>query len=100
MIISMDVELIHKLGYDNLLSNVLSHWKKLITSHLLKLDKDKHDEVKNEFLGVVREAIKDDKVVVINNQFFYSHSLKKKPLWSRWMKNLKQKNGFHYLKQM
>lgn len=47
-IISMDIELIHKQRHDNLMSDVLSHRKELITPHLLMLVEDELDKVEKK----------------------------------------------------
>jgi hypothetical protein len=98
-IISMNVELIHKPGQDNLVSDALSRREELITPRLLMLIEDEFDEVERDFLDDVREAIKQDEDAVMNNRFFDERGLKKNPPGGRRMQNLRRKNDLHYFKK-
>ena len=69
-IISMDVELIHKLGRDNLVPDALSRREELLTPRLLALVEEELDEVEKDFLQDVREAMKEDAEAIYNNQLF------------------------------
>ena len=69
-IISMDVELIYKPGRDNLVLDVLSTREELITPQLLAIVEEELDEVEQDFLHDVREAMKIDMDAIYNNQFF------------------------------
>ena len=99
MIISMDVELIHKPGRDNLVPDALSRWEELITPRLLMLIEDELDELEKNFRDDVPEAMKHDEGAVANNRFFDARGLKNNLCWGRRMKNLRRKNDLHYFKQ-
>lgn len=98
-IISMDVELIHKPGRDNLVPDALSRREELLTSRLLMLAEEDIDEVEKEFRDDIREAMKHDEDAVTNNKFFDAKGTSKNQPGGRRMRNLKRKNGLHYFKQ-
>lgn len=78
-IITMDVELIHKPGRDNLVPDTLNQREELITFHLLMLDEEDLDEVEKNFLDDVRKTMKYDEDAVTNNRFFDERGSKKTP---------------------
>ena len=98
-IISMDVELIHKSGRDNLVPDALSRREELLTPRLLVLVEEDHDEVEKKILDDVWEAMKHDKDAVINNQFLDEWGSKKNVPGSRRMQNVRRKNELHFSKQ-
>ena len=77
-IISMDVELIHKPGRHNLVSDALSRREELMTPRILMLVEDELDEVEKNFLDDVRKAMKQDEDAFTNNRFFDKRGSKKK----------------------
>ena len=87
----MDVELIHKPGRDNLVSDALSRREEFITPRILMLVEDELDDV--------REAMKQDEDAITNNRFFDARGSKKNPPGGRRIKNLRRKNDLHYFKQ-
>ena len=99
-IISMDVELIHKPGRDNLVPDALSRREELLTSRLLMLAEEDIDEVEREFRDEIREAMKHNEDAVTNNKFFDAKGTNKNLPGGRRMRNLKRKNGLHYFKQI
>ena len=50
--------------------DALSHWEELLIPRLQVLVKEDLGEVKKDFLDDVREAMKHDDEVIINNRFF------------------------------
>ena len=74
-IISIDVELIHKPGWNNLVSDALSRRKELITSRLLMLVEEDVDEEERIFLKNIRKAMKHDEDAVTNNRFCDENAL-------------------------
>ena len=95
----MDVELIHKPGRDNLVSDALSRREEFITPRILMLVEDELDDVEKKFLDDVREAMKQDEDAITNNRFFDARGSKKNPPGGRRIKNLRRKNDLHYFKQ-
>ena len=73
----MDIELIHKPGRENLVSDALKCREEFITPLLLVLVEENLDEFENDFLDNVQEAIKHDEDAVINNRFFDERGWKK-----------------------
>ena len=63
----MDVELIHKPRRDNLVPNALSRREELITPQLLAIMEEELDEVEEDFLQDVKEAMKVDEDAIYNN---------------------------------
>ena len=98
-IISMDVELIHKPGRDNLVPDALSRREKLLILRLLMLVEEDLDDVEKEFRDDVRETMKYDEDALTNNKFFEERGSKKNMPGGRRMRNLRRKNGLHYFKQ-
>ena len=70
MIILMAVEMIHKPGCDDLVPDALSRREELITPRLFMLVENELNDVKNDFLNDVREAMKHDEAAVTNNRLF------------------------------
>lgn len=66
-IISMDVDLIHKPGRDNLVPDALSRREELITPCLLTIVEEDLEEVEHDFLQDVREAMKTNADAILNN---------------------------------
>ena len=95
----MDVELIHKPGRDNLVSDALSRREEFITPRILMLVEDELDDVEKKFLDDVREGMKQDEDAITNNRFFDARGSKKNPPGGRRIKNLRRKNDLHYFKQ-
>ena len=91
----MDVELIHKSGRDNLVSDTLSCQEELITPRIFMLVEDGLDEVEKNFLDDVRETMKQDEDAVTTNCFFDERGSKKNPPKGRRMRKLRRNNGFH-----
>ena len=90
---------IHLSGRDNLEPDALSCQEELLSLWLFVLVEDDLDEVENELLDDVREAMKHDEVAVTNNWFLDERGSKKNPQGGRRMKNLRRKNGLHCSKK-
>lgn len=71
----MDVELIHKPGWDNLVPDVLSYHEKWITPKLLMIVDDELGDAEQNFLDEVWEVMKGDLKVVYNNERFNNRML-------------------------
>ena len=78
-IISIDVELIHKPGRDNLVLDALSRREELLTPRILMLVEDDLVEVEKDFLDDVQKAMKQDDDAITNNRFFDERGSKKNP---------------------
>ena len=73
----MDVELIYKLGRDNLVSDALNRREELITFCLLVLVGEDLSKVERDFLEDARKTMKYDKDALTKNPFFDERGLKK-----------------------
>jgi hypothetical protein len=103
-IVSMDVELIHKLGKDNVVADALSRREELITPVLRLIIANGWKPVEKDFLDEVLEAMKTDADAIDNNAYFDSRKKKGGKFITtrqggRRIQNLKRKDGLHYFKQ-